>query len=102
MPNNVRICSKSELPGTDSANEFQAGDTMVCVANVGGEFHAMNNVCAHRGGPLGHGPILDGKVVCPLHGWMYNPKTGVPDENANLSVAVYRLRIEGDDVFVEL
>ena len=102
MPNNVRICSKPELPGTDEAKEFKAGDVMVCVANVGGEYSVMNNVCVHRGGPLGQGPVLDGKVVCPFHGWMYNPKTGVPDENPNLSVAVYRLRIEGDDVFVEM
>lgn len=97
-----RICSKSELPDTDSTKEFKAGDTMVCIANVGGEFHALNNMCAHRGGPLGNGPILDGKIVCPLHGWMYDPKTGVPDMDPHRTVAVYRLRIEGEDVFVEI
>lgn len=97
-----RICSKSDLPPTDSAGEFQAGDTMVCVANVAGEYHAINNVCQHRGGPLGQGPVMDGKVICPFHGWMYDPKTGVADDDPHRSVAVYRLRIEGDDVFVDL
>ena len=75
---------------------------MVCVANVGGEYHAMNNMCAHRGGPLGQGPVMDGKVICPFHGWMYNPKTGVPDDDTHRPVAVYALRIEGEDVFVDL
>ncbi len=74
---------------------------MVCVANVGGEYHAMNNMCAHRGGPLGQGPVLDGKVICPLHGWMYDPKTGVPEDDPHRVVAVYKLRIEGEDVFVD-
>ena len=101
MPS-FRICSKSELPDTDSAGEFQAGDTMVCVANVGGEFHAINNVCQHRGGPLGQGPVMDGKVICPFHGWMYDPVTGRADDDPHRSVAVYRLRIEGDDVFVDI
>jgi nitrite reductase (NADH) small subunit len=86
----------------DEAKEFHAGDTMVCVANVGGEMHAMNNMCAHRGGPLGQGPVLDGKVVCPLHGWMWNPKNGIADDDPHRPVAVYTLRIEGEDVFVEI
>jgi nitrite reductase/ring-hydroxylating ferredoxin subunit len=62
----------------------------------------MDNVCAHRGGPLGQGVILDGKVVCPWHGWMYDPKTGIPDVNPNLRVAVYPLKLQGDDVLIEL
>ena len=101
MPS-FRICAKSELPGTDSANEFHAGDTMVCVANVGGEYHAMNNMCAHRGGPLGQGPVMDGKVICPFHGWMWNPKTGIADDDPHRPIAVYKLRIEGEDVFVDI
>jgi nitrite reductase/ring-hydroxylating ferredoxin subunit len=75
---------------------------MVCVANVNGEFAALNNICGHRGGPLGAGVVLDGKIVCPLHGWMFNPKTGVADDDPHFPVAVYRLRIEGEDVFVDV
>ena len=101
MPS-FRICSKSELPDTDTANEFQAGDTMVCVANVGGDYHAINNMCAHRGGPLGQGPVMDGKIICPLHGWMYDPKKGVPEDDPHRPVAVYKIRIEGEDVFVDV
>ena len=101
MPS-FRICSRSELPANDAAGEFQADESMVCVANVGGEYHALNNMCAHRGGPLGQGPVMDGKVICPFHGWMYNPKTGIPNDDQHRPVAVYRLRIEGEDVFVDL
>jgi nitrite reductase (NADH) small subunit len=97
-----RIASKSELPAEYEVREFTLGDKVVCIANIGGEYSALDNVCGHRGGPLGQGVILEGKVVCPWHGWMYDPKTGVPDVDPRFPVAVYRLRIEGDDVLVEL
>jgi len=62
---------------------------------------AMDNVCVHRGGPLGQGVVADGKVICPWHGWQYDPKTGVPLENPALRVAVYPLKVEGEDVLVQ-
>ena len=82
--------------------EFTLGDRVICVANIAGEYCAMDNVCLHRGGPLGQGMVEDGKIVCPWHGWQYDPKTGVATHNPNAKVAVYPLKIEGEDVLVEL
>jgi len=69
---------------------------------VNGFYRAMDNVCLHRGGPLGQGMIEGGKVVCPWHGWAWDPKTGAAEQNPNAKVAVYPLKIEGGDVLVEL
>ena len=44
-------------------------------------YSAMENVCLHRGGPLGQGMIEGGKVVCPWHGWAWDPKTGEAAQN---------------------
>jgi nitrite reductase/ring-hydroxylating ferredoxin subunit len=98
----TRIASRADLPAEGEAKEFTLGDKVVCVANVDGAFSAMDNVCAHRGGPLGQGVVLDGKVVCPWHGWMYDPRTGVPDVNPNLRVAVYPIKVEGEEVLIEV
>jgi nitrite reductase (NADH) small subunit len=99
----IRICSKAELPDNDEAKEFACGENkMVCVANVGGELSALDNVCLHRGGPLGQGVIADGTLICPWHGWQYNPKTGEAIHNPAAKVAVYPLKVEGEDVLVEL
>src|ERR1051326_5976918 len=97
-----RICAKSDLPENNQAKEFTAGELMLCVANIGGEYSAMNNFCAHRGGPLGQGPVMDGKVICPLHGWMYDPKTGIPEDDPHRRVAGYPRRVEGEECFVEV
>jgi nitrite reductase (NADH) small subunit len=97
-----KIAIKPDLPGDGEAKEFTLGEKVFCVANVDGAYSAMDNVCIHRGGPLGQGVVLDGKIVCPWHGWMYDPKTGAADVSPSSRVQVYPLKVEGDDVMIEL
>ena len=97
----VRICGKADLPATGEAREITVGDRMVCVANENGDISAMDNVCPHRGGPLGQGMIDGGKIVCPWHAWAYDLKTGVTHPLAS-KVPVYEVRIEGEDVLARL
>lgn len=102
MPNYVKLTAQSELPAKNEAKEFPCGDRTICVANVDGVFSAMDNVCLHRGGPLGQGVIEKGKVVCPWHGWAWNPKTGEAAHNAAARLAVYPLKIENGEVLIAL
>lgn len=102
MPTFVKIASKSELPGRDQAKEFTVGAKTVCVANVEGTLTAMDNVCLHRGGPMGQGVVEEGKIVCPWHGWQYDPKSGEAAHNSAARLKVYPIKVEGDDVLVEL
>jgi len=72
----------------------------VAVFNVGGTFHATDNTCLHRGGPVGEG-FLEGDVVtCPLHGWQYDVRTGQGLTNPAAQLRTYRVLVEGDDVKV--
>ena len=98
----TKLTTQSELPTVNSAKEFLCGDKEICIANVNGTFSAMDNVCLHQGGPLGEGTIEHGKVVCPWHGWQYDPQTGQTVHNANLKVDVYPIKIENGDVMIEL
>ena len=102
MGNLVRIAAKAELPASGEAKEFTCGDKTICLANVDGTLAAMDNVCVHRGGPLGQGVVDSGKVVCPWHGWAYDPKTGTTTHNDSMKVNVYPLKIEGEDVLIEV
>ncbi len=98
----VKIGPRSDLPEAGEAKEFTVGHRVICVANIGGVYSALDNSCIHHGGPLGQGVVMDGKLICPWHGWRYDVTTGIPLENPNLKVDVYRLKIEGDEVFVEI
>jgi nitrite reductase (NADH) small subunit len=98
----VKLTTQSELPAANEAKEFPCGDKVICIANVNGEFSAMDNVCLHRGGPLGQGVVEKGKVVCPWHGWVWDPKTGQAVHNPAARVAVYPMKIENGEVWVEI
>lgn len=98
----VRLALTADLPAVDEAKEFFCGDKTICVANLNGSCSAMDNVCLHRGGPLGEGMVEQGKVVCPWHGWSWDARTGVAEQNRNMKIAVYPLKVVGGDVMIEI
>ena len=98
----TKLTNASELPPVNEAREFPCDGKTICIANVNGEFSAMDNICPHRGGPLGQGMIEGNKVVCPWHGWAWDTKTGVAEQNGNMKVAVYPMKIENSEVLIEI
>jgi nitrite reductase/ring-hydroxylating ferredoxin subunit len=67
----LRAAKKDEIP-PGTIREFQLNGTTVAIANVDGKLYAINNVCLHRGGPLGEGELAGKIVTCPWHGWTYD------------------------------
>jgi nitrite reductase (NADH) small subunit len=98
----TKLTTEPNLPRPNEAKEFPCGDKTICIANVSGIFSAMDNVCLHRGGPLGQGTIENGKLVCPWHAWAWDPQTGEAAQNASVKLAIYPVRIENGDVLVEI
>lgn len=98
----VKLTVAADLPPTNEAKEFSCNGKEICVANVDGIYTAMHNICPHRGGPLGQGMIERGKLICPWHAWAWDTKTGATDQNPNMNVAIYPIRIEDGDVLIEL
>jgi nitrite reductase (NADH) small subunit len=98
----IKLAVQSDLPPINEAKELPCADKTICIANVNGECSAIDNVCLHRGGPLGQGMIENGKVVCPWHGWAWDVKTGAAEQDARMKVAVYPLKIENGDALIEV
>jgi nitrite reductase (NADH) small subunit len=98
----TKLTTQPELPPEGAAKEFFCGDKVLCVANVNGTISAMDNVCLHRGGPLGQGVIEGNKLVCPWHGWQWDVGTGEAVHDPGAKIAVYAIKVEGGDVMVEL
>jgi len=101
MSQRTRIASVFQLPPEGELREFRFGSASVCVANLGGAFTALGNVCPHLGGPLAEGSIEAGKVVCPWHGWEFGLADGRCANHPGASVQHFELVIEGDDVFLK-
>jgi nitrite reductase/ring-hydroxylating ferredoxin subunit len=95
----VKVCKQSDIPAGTGKTVIVNGKP-VALFNVEGTFHAIDDTCIHRGGPLGEGE-LDGKIaICPWHGWRWDVTNGVNQLNPAISIKTYEVKVEGDDVLV--
>jgi nitrite reductase/ring-hydroxylating ferredoxin subunit len=85
-----------------SVMECMVGEAPYAVCNVGGAIRALSGICLHSGGPLGQGQIHDGRVVCPYHLWEFDCITGEYDYDSTRRVATYAVKVEGDDILIEV
>ena len=92
--------TKDVPPGT--ATSVDAGGKTLALFNVDGTLYAVDNTCAHRGGPLGEGDLDGAVVTCPWHGWRYDVRTGVHDGSPPVRVACYPVTVENGAAYVDL
>jgi nitrite reductase/ring-hydroxylating ferredoxin subunit len=97
----VTVAHVADIP-PGQARQVTVDDRWVGLFNVDGEFHAVDNLCLHRGGPLCEGPMKNGIVTCPWHAWQYDVRTGVLVQDPVVGVTRHETRIVGDDVQVRL
>lgn len=81
----------------------EVADEPVCLINLDGEIHALNDTCTHEDASLSDGTIIGDEIECPLHGGAFFIRTG---EAAAMPVVVktekYKVRINGDDLQVSI
>jgi nitrite reductase/ring-hydroxylating ferredoxin subunit len=97
----VKVGSLSTLP-PGCMRPAGADGVEIALCNVGGEVHAIGNTCAHAGGPLAEGALNAHMVTCPWHAWEYDCRTGQNDFDPDVTVPVYPVRVEGDDILVDI
>jgi 3-phenylpropionate/trans-cinnamate dioxygenase ferredoxin subunit len=96
------VAHKSAIaPGTMTRVEVDGVPVLLC--DVGGELYAVEDVCTHDGGALDGGELDGCRVMCPRHGALFDVTTGkaltLP---AVVPLPVFPVRIDGDDVYVEV
>jgi len=97
----VKVAERGEIP-EDRALIVEARGREIALFNVGGTYYAIDNACRHLGGSLGAGEVYGTRVVCPLHGWEYDFTTGASADDPEMRIACFAVKVEGDDVFVEM
>lgn len=65
----------------------------VAVIRHNDRISAIAGVCAHQGGPLAEGKVIDGCLTCPWHGWQYQPHDGCAPPPFVEQLATYPVRI---------
>jgi 3-phenylpropionate/trans-cinnamate dioxygenase ferredoxin subunit len=75
----------------------------IALANVDGQYYAIDDVCTHDGGPLGEGEVFDHSIECPRHGARFDVRTGKAlSLPAIFPVKAYPVRVDGSDILIEL
>ncbi|HWD42263.1 MAG TPA: Rieske 2Fe-2S domain-containing protein [Actinomycetota bacterium] len=99
VPVEVAAARVEELP-VGTVRLLEAAGRRVAVGNAGGELFALDDTCLHRGGSLACGH-LDGEVlVCPMHWWRYDVRSGRRLGRPELRLRRYPVRVVDGEVRV--
>jgi methionine sulfoxide reductase heme-binding subunit len=96
----VDVCKVTDI-ADGRARITCLGDERIAVFRYGGRISAVSNVCQHQHGPLGEGRIVRGCIVCPWHGYEYQPESGASPPPFTEKVATYQVEVRNDRVFVD-
>jgi 3-phenylpropionate/trans-cinnamate dioxygenase ferredoxin subunit len=101
----VRLGNVSDVPAGD-VRRFEVDHRPIAVVNLGDEgFRAIDAICSHAHYFLDEGEVdVDLETIeCPKHGSTFDLATGKPRTlPATLSVQVFPVKIENDDILIEV
>jgi NAD(P)H-dependent nitrite reductase small subunit len=97
----TKICKLADLK-EESGKQFFVDDVEIAVFKVQGEVFALSNICPHQKTHLMHEGFIENDYVgCPVHGWMFNLKTGnLPQGRRGL--IPYEVIVDGANVYVKV
>ena len=98
-----------EMVAVPGAKNLKDGETLrielegqvIVLTKSAGQFHAFQEFCTHRFGPLSEGQIVNGEVECPWHRSCISIRTGaVIKQPAREPIKTWPVRLEGDVVLL--
>ena len=106
----ARVCSLTDIKDPGSLRvelDSAGGPEAIAVVRFEGEVFAIDDVCSHAEVPLSEGDVEEfhgaPTIECWLHGSCFDLTSGRPTNlPATAPVPVYPVRVDGDDVFVDV
>ena len=103
MDDYIKAVTVSTIPPGSMKTVVLSGRKL-SIANVDGEFFAIDDTCSHAQCSLGTEGFIDGTVVtCGCHGATFEVTNGkVMSLPAVTDVASYPVKIDGGDILVKI
>ena len=95
----VDVCGTGDIEDGRGRTFVLSGER-VAVFRYDGKISALSNACQHQNGPLGEGRVIRGCVVCPWHGYEYNPENGSSPPPFTEKVPTFRTMVKDGRVLV--
>jgi len=102
LPDFVKVCQLSDVPA-GSMFPCDVGENHLMIVNVEGALYALDRTCTHETADLSTGFLIDSEVTCPLHLSRFDVTDGtVKNPPATKPLRIYKLKVEGTAVYVQL
>jgi nitrite reductase (NADH) small subunit len=103
MPDFLTVAQVGDIPEGEGRS-YPVNGKMIAIFNSRGEYSAINDTCPHMGASLAGGYVEENSVLCPWHAWKFCIKNGtwLDNPSSKLNLDCYEVRIEGDDIQVEV
>ena len=103
MPD-VRLCSVHDVK-SGAHERFDVDGHRLCVVRIDDDWYVLDDRCSHADYSLSEGDLWEDEreIECPKHGSTFSLLNGEPQSlPATRPVAVYTVRVDGDDVIVTM
>jgi len=97
----IRVAAAADVP-PGQGRRVSAGGLDLALFNDGGSYFATDDACPHQGASLAAGTLHAGRVICPLHNWVFDLATGRCPRDTHEPVAVYATRRAGPAIEVAI
>lgn len=89
-----------ELPPGDFIGMVRVDGHKRCLVKYQDEIYLVQHTCPHAGGILSGGWCENGYLVCPIHRWSYNLKTGRGADGQGDYIETYPIEQRPDGIYV--
>jgi 3-phenylpropionate/trans-cinnamate dioxygenase ferredoxin subunit len=97
-----RAASLAEV-AADKGLQVKIGGVDVAIFRVGETLYALEAICPHAEAYLAEGFVDEDRIECPLHQAQFHIPTGkCLGAPADRDLATYPVKIEGNDVLVDV
>lgn len=69
---------------------------------LGGQVHAYDDKCPHKGTTLSDGEFEDGMIICPTHRWEFCAKTGCGINPVESQLTEHPVKVMNGKILVAL
>ena len=100
----ITVCKTTDVAPGSSIRVDKDGHRLAIV-RIGDDWYAIDDRCSHAEASLAEGEVWpdECEIECPKHGSTFSLTTGEPRTlPATQPVPVYAVRVDGDDVLVEV
>ncbi len=80
--------------------ELTVPDKTFCLTKVDGSLFAFQAKCPHAGALLSGGIIKSNCIICPLHGYTFDVKTGINKSGEGFRLLRYPIKEDENGVWV--